>query len=189
MGKKKEEELFSLDKPNQEVITGDVGRYVRLCKNNMNLPPLDISDPKAVEKRIDEYLENCIITNVKPTYVGLCNVLGIDRSTLFRWEQGDRREGSHKDIAVKYKKLLNELWEIEMQEGKINPVVGIFLGKNNFGYKDQQEKVIATRNPFIAYDELTEKEKEEEIKRIKANIEEAQKIAEFDEEQSKKNNQ
>ena len=29
-----------------------------------------------------------------------------------------------------------------MQNGKINPVSGIFLGKNNFGYQDKQEMVI-----------------------------------------------
>ena len=29
-----------------------------------------------------------------------------------------------------------------MQNGKVNPVSGIFLGKNNFGYKDQQEYVV-----------------------------------------------
>lgn len=29
-----------------------------------------------------------------------------------------------------------------MQNGKINPVSGIFLGKNNFGYQDKQEMVL-----------------------------------------------
>ena len=34
------------------------------------------------------------------------------------------------------------LWENYMQNGKINPVSGIFLGKNNFGYQDKQEHVL-----------------------------------------------
>ena len=34
------------------------------------------------------------------------------------------------------------LWEKYMQNGKINPVSGIFLGKNNFGYVDKQEHVV-----------------------------------------------
>ena len=29
-----------------------------------------------------------------------------------------------------------------MQTGKINPVSGIFLGKNNYGYRDQVEHVV-----------------------------------------------
>jgi hypothetical protein len=34
------------------------------------------------------------------------------------------------------------LWENYMQNGKINPVSGIFLGKNNFGYQDKTEYVV-----------------------------------------------
>ena len=34
------------------------------------------------------------------------------------------------------------LWENYMQNGKINPVSGIFLGKNNFSYVDKQEHVV-----------------------------------------------
>ena len=35
-----------------------------------------------------------------------------------------------------------------MQNGKINPVSGIFLMKNNFGYADKQEVVVTPQNPL-----------------------------------------
>ena len=38
--------------------------------------------------------------------------------------------------------MLNQLLENWMQNGQVNPVVGIFLGKNNFGYRDQTEVVV-----------------------------------------------
>lgn len=38
------------------------------------------------------------------------------------------------------------LWESYMQNGAVNPVSGIFLGKNHYGYKDQQETVVVTPN-------------------------------------------
>ena len=31
-----------------------------------------------------------------------------------------------------------------MQNGAVNPVSGIFLGKNHYGYKDQSETVVVT---------------------------------------------
>ena len=34
------------------------------------------------------------------------------------------------------------LWENYMQNGKVNPVAGIFLGKNNYGYQDTTEYVL-----------------------------------------------
>ena len=37
---------------------------------------------------------------------------------------------------------MGSYWEQIMQNGKINPASGIFLGKNNFGYKDQTEHVL-----------------------------------------------
>ena len=34
------------------------------------------------------------------------------------------------------------MWETYMNSGKINPVSGIFLGKNNYGYQDKTEYVL-----------------------------------------------
>ena len=38
-----------------------------------------------------------------------------------------------------------------MLNGKINPVSGIFLLKNNFGYQDKQEVVLTPNNPLGDY--------------------------------------
>ena len=46
---------------------------------------------------------------------------------------------------------MEELWENYMQTGRINPVSGIFLGKNNFGYQDKQDVVITPNNPESDY--------------------------------------
>jgi hypothetical protein len=35
-----------------------------------------------------------------------------------------------------------------MQNGQINPVSGIFLMKNNFGYADKQEVVVTPQSPL-----------------------------------------
>ena len=55
--------------------------------------------------------------------------------------------------------ILEELWEDYMQNGKINPVSGIFLGKNHFGYADKQEIVVEPKNP------LGDADDPEEVKR------------------------
>ena len=47
-----------------------------------------------------------------------------------------------------------------MSSGKVNPVAGIFLGKNNFGYQDKTEYVLTpntnTDNDYSA-DEIRER--------------------------------
>lgn len=37
---------------------------------------------------------------------------------------------------------METLWESYMNSGKINPVAGIFLGKNNYAYQDKTEYVV-----------------------------------------------
>ena len=40
---------------------------------------------------------------------------------------------------------LEAMWEDWMMEGKINPVAGIFLAKNHFGYKNETDFVHVTK--------------------------------------------
>ena len=124
------------------VEAGDNSKYLRHALVTMGMPPIDISDPRQVEERIFWYFGHCAENDMKPTVSGLCNSLGIHRDTLHSWSTGDRREGTHQAIVQKAYRLLGELWEDYMQNGKINPVSGIFLGKNHFGYADKQEMVL-----------------------------------------------
>jgi hypothetical protein len=87
---------------------------------------------------------------MKPTVKGLCNALGgISRNTLRLWYNGDYRGETHTEIVRKAYDLLEELWEHYMLNGKINPVSGIFLGKNNFGYQDKQELMLTPNQNAI----------------------------------------
>jgi len=78
---------------------------------------------------------------MKPTVTGLANALGVRRQTLLKWANGERRaENSDRGVLIKRAyEALAELWEDYMLNGKVNPVSGIFLGKNHFGYTDKQE--------------------------------------------------
>lgn len=136
------------DWPNKEnygteyVEPGDNARYLRFALDNMNRPPIDISDEKQVERRIYEYFEDCVKADMKPNVVALANALGIDRSTLRSWKVGECRTLSHSPIVKKAFDALEELWVDYMQNGKINPASGIFIGKNHFGYRDVADVVL-----------------------------------------------
>ena len=52
-----------------------------------------------------------------------------------------------------------------MQNGKVNPASGIFLGKNMFGYKDTQDVVVTPQTPLGDY-----QSPEELQKRINASV-------------------
>lgn len=154
--KRKGGELPTIKRPNNlvnvhEVNTnpGDNSLYIRHALATLNLPPIDISDPAQVENRIQWYLNHCIENDMKPTVMGFCNSLGISRQTIYQWKMGNQRRETHQEVAVRAYRLLEELWEDYMLNGKVNPVSGIFLGKNNFGYQDKQEYVVTPNTGVV----------------------------------------
>lgn len=126
----------------ENVEAGDNARYIRHAMAAFDLDPIDISDADQVKGRIKWYFEHCGENDMKPTVTGLCNALGIDKGTLWRWKEGQVRGATHCDLVKKTYAILEELWEDYMQNGKINPVSGIFLGKNHFGYQDKTDVVV-----------------------------------------------
>lgn len=127
---------------------GDNARFLRMARVSMSLPPIDISDAKQVEARINQYFDFCEENDRKPNMVGMANWLGVDRDTLTLWKKGDYRRETHFGLIKKYVEMLEELWVDYMQNGKMNPASGIFLGKNMFQYKDVQDVVVTPNNPY-----------------------------------------
>jgi hypothetical protein len=132
----------------ENVEPGDNARYLRYALESLKLPPIDIADPKQVEQRINEYFQYCFENDRKPNVKGLGNWLGVSRETLNNWKRGDYRNNTHCDLIKKVWDIFEELWLDYMQNGKVNPASGIFLGKNLFGYKDVQDVVITPNNPL-----------------------------------------
>lgn len=138
---------------------GRSAKFIRHAMAAWNLPAIDISDAKQVEDRIEWYFNQCAIDDVKPGVEGMCNALGITRDTLWRWLNGKTRAATHSDVLQKAYSILKAVWEASMQSGSINPVSGIFIAKNCFGYKDQTELKVATNGDeaTIPQEQLEEK--------------------------------
>lgn len=132
----------------ENILPGDNSRYLRFALASWDLPPVDISDANQVEERIKQYFQYCIDNDRKPQIVGMANWLGVSRDTLNSWKRGEYRADTHSDLIKKAIKVLEELWVDYMQNGKVNPGAGIFLGKNLFGYKDVADVVVTPNNPM-----------------------------------------
>lgn len=111
-----------------------------------NLPRIDICDADAVHKRLEEFFRIYAGRGLRPTVAGMAMSLGIDRRRLWeirtgKYEKGDRRVGLLPQNAVdeikKAYDIMENLWEGYMLSGKLNPVSGIYIGRNQFGYLDR----------------------------------------------------
>ena len=132
------------------VEPGDNTKYLALGRELFNLPSIDLKEPQQVIDRLNEFFEIHERYDMKPTVAGMGMALGLDRRRLYEIKTGNYHTSKSLSelptlTTVSIKKAyeyMEILWENYMQNGKINPVSGIFLGKNNFGYQDKQEHVI-----------------------------------------------
>lgn len=126
---------------------GDNTKYMQVSMQLFNLPSIDLHKPEQVRDRLVKYFEIHSLADMKPTVAGMAMALGVDRRRLWEIKVGvqDRNQGlpdETRDLIKKAYDFLETLWENYMHNGKINPVSGIFLAKNNFGYQDKVEHVI-----------------------------------------------
>ena len=129
---------------------GDNQKYIGVSMQLFNLPKIDLKDPEQVQNRLTEYFQIQFNADLKPTVAGMAMALGINRRRLWEIRSGVPMGGHTPHdlptLTVDYIKraydFMENLWENYMQNGKINPVSGIFLGKNNFGYQDKTEYVV-----------------------------------------------
>ena len=129
---------------------GDNAKYIGVSMKLFNLPSIDLHNPEQVQDRLNEYFQIQFDADVKPTVAGMAMALGIDRRRLWEIRSGVSTSNRWvedlptrtKDSIKKAYDFMENLWENYMQNGKINPVSGIFLGKNNFGYQDKTEYVV-----------------------------------------------
>ena len=133
---------------NPPVEPGENSKFIRFALASWDLPPIDISDPEQVKQRIGMYFQHCAENDRKPQIVGMCNWLGITRSTLNTWINGEYRSTTHSDIIKKAVAFVEEMWADYMLNGKVNPASGIFLAKNWYGYKDVADVVVTPNNPL-----------------------------------------
>ena len=130
------------------VEDGDNTKYLMANIELMNMSDIDIKNPEEVLQRVNDYFKLYATYDMKPTVAGLGMALNLDRRRLWEIKTGNHTSSTPKlpteveDIIKKAYKLMENLWETYMNSGKINPVSGIFLGKNNFGYQDKTEYVL-----------------------------------------------
>lgn len=85
----------------------------------------------------------------------MCNWLGIDRTTLHTWKNGECRGNTHSHMIKKVFAMLEEISVDYFQGGKVNPAAGIFLLKNHFGYRDVTDLTIEPRQNLADVDAET----------------------------------
>lgn len=134
--------------PNQQVPKNNQDT-IAMVSELLTWQAIDLADAKAVQQRVVDYYDLCSRYNSKILVSGLCTCLGLTRHELIEWSKGKRTRLSEllspesALILQNVVKMLEVAWESSFQnDGYRNPVTGIFLAKNNFGYKDESSTIL-----------------------------------------------
>lgn len=128
------------------VLPGDNAKIMELGKVLFLLPEISIKNTEEVARRIGDFFDIYQSFDLKPTVSGFALCLGLSRPQLVALARGTQlgngwnENSAPKEVVMMIKKayrLLEQNWESNMLQGKINPVTGIFLAKNNYGYEDK----------------------------------------------------
>ena len=129
---------------------GENRKFLNHSLKIAELPPISPQSADEVKDRIFQYFQICADDDMKPSIAGLSLSLGMDRRRV--WEAREGVRGSYPDAVRDLLKKAQQIIELQMvdymQNGRINPVAGIFMLKNHFGYKDEQEVVVKPDNPI-----------------------------------------
>ena len=115
-------------------------------------PPI-LSDRVSIIDTIQQYLAICLEDGFAFTINGLALALGTTRDTLKKWVNGEARV-ENKDIIEQAYQMISLQTEMDIREGKGNPVGQIFLGKNDAGYVEETKHII--KNDKL--DEITDED-------------------------------
>lgn len=131
---------------------GDNTKYMTVNMALFNMPDIDMDNVEEVQQRLTDYFALYTEADMKPTVAGMALALnGMSRRTLWAIVNDQPTGGAGYKTALppevassikKAYKIMENLWETYMNSGKVNPVAGIFLGKNNYGYQDKTEYVL-----------------------------------------------
>ena len=131
---------------------GDNAKFMQVQLALFNMPNIDMDNVEEVQQRLSDYFTLYTERDMKPTVAGMAVALnGHSRQWLHSVVNNAPTGGAgytaalRPEVADTIKKayiLLENLWETYMSAGKVNPVAGIFLGKNNYKYQDKTEYVL-----------------------------------------------
>ena len=134
---------------NPDLPEGYNTRRIRFMQAIIPTEPLDRNDVEEMERRFARYLELCAEWDMKVGNQAAYAAIGIDKDDAYEWTNRNLGNPARTAFIKKVQKICAMYREGLMEDGKVNPVTGIFWQKNYDGLKDQQEVVLTPNtNPL-----------------------------------------
>ena len=135
MAERVSETALALDKERRDANV----RHIEHAEGLAMMPRLEVWDPESIGQRTIEYLNKCKEDGVRVNLSAYALSLGTTPDGLNDLVADKRLSDETRAAVLKGISMVEAIMIEMMMEQRINPVTGIFLLKNHFGYKDQSE--------------------------------------------------
>ena len=123
-------------------------QMIMFMREVMPEEPIDINDVEEMNRRFTRYLDICAKYDKKIGNLAAYAAIGITKEQAKDFEVNNKSNPARAYFIKKVRQFCSMYREGLMQDGKVNPVTGIFWQKNYDGLKDQQEVVVTPNNPL-----------------------------------------
>lgn len=104
-------------------------------------------DSRGIDEVCKKYFEISENYGIMPSVAGLGRALGVSRSVLLKWANGEITIRTA-DVVAKYLSYIEIFDETALKDNRTNAVAGLFNMKNNYDYKDEViEKRVIEEQP------------------------------------------
>lgn len=127
---------------NPDLEVGYNTRRIMFMQAILPTEPLDHNDVAEMERRFNRYLQLCADWDMKIGNQAAYAAIGINKDLVYEWTVRRQTNPARTEFIKKVQQFCAMYREGLMEDGKVNPVTGIFWQKNYDGMKDQQEVVL-----------------------------------------------
>lgn len=132
----------------KEMPPGYNSKRITFMRMIISEEPLDPHDVEEMERRFSRYLDLCTEYDMKVGNLAAYAAIGISKKQALDWERKVNVNPERSRFIQKVRQICGMYREGLMEDGKVNPVTGIFWQKNYDGLRDQQEMLVTTSNPL-----------------------------------------
>lgn len=126
---------------------------------NLGATPVDRHNAELVNSRILAFFNYCVDTDIPANVVALSLALGINKTTMYNWINGNVKDLAP-EVVNSIKKAVNIIESNTLsnaQNGSINTIAAALVLNNNFGYANNNTTVNIEVKPQQSIDQLQNK--------------------------------
>ena len=128
---------------------------------------IDLNDVEMMEQRFYRYLQLCAQYDQKIGNQAAYAAMGVTKEQVWDFINRNKSNPQRSDFLKKVQQICGMYREGLMEDGKVNPVTGIFWQKNYDGMKDQQELVVTPNTNPLGDGESAERLAEKYLEQAK----------------------